>query len=185
MLFTFPSRYWFTIGHLVVFSLARWCWRIHAEFHRLRTTQDTDLPTQTSRTGLSPPMVQLSNCLPVVIIDGLCLSYNPANAVTIAVWANPCSLAATWGIPNWSLFLPVLRCFSSRSSPLLRDNRRSGWVAPFGHPWIIGCLRLPTAFRSLPRPSSPPSAKASTRIPLITFSSYKTLFTRLYYIPFH
>ena len=44
-------------------------------------------------------MVQLSNCLPVDLIDGLCLSYNPTNAVTIVVWANPCSLAATWGIP--------------------------------------------------------------------------------------
>jgi hypothetical protein len=28
-------------------------------------------------------------------------------------------------------------------------------VAPFGHPRIKGCLRLPEDFRSLPRPSSP------------------------------
>ncbi len=39
------------------------------------------------------------------------------------------------------------------------------WVAPFGHPWITACSRLPKAFRSVPRPSSPPSAKASTRCP--------------------
>jgi len=38
-------------------------------------------------------------------------------------------------------------------------------VAPFGHPWIKACSRLPRAFRSVPRPSSPPSAKASTRCP--------------------
>ncbi len=38
-------------------------------------------------------------------------------------------------------------------------------VAPFGHPWITACSRLPRAFRSVPRPSSPPSAKASTRCP--------------------
>ena len=31
-------------------------------------------------------------------------------------------------------------------------------VAPFGHPRITTCLRFPTAFRSLPRPSSPPEA---------------------------
>ena len=34
------------------------------------------------------------------------------------------------------------------------------WVAPFRNPWIKGCLLLPKAFRSLPRLSSAPSAKA-------------------------
>ena len=40
-----------------------------------------------------------------------------------------------------------------------------GWVAPFGHPGIKACSRLPRDFRSVPRPSSPPGAKASTRCP--------------------
>src|SRR3954447_10858109 len=40
-----------------------------------------------------------------------------------------------------------------------------GWVAPFGHPRIKACSRLPMAFRSVPRPSSPPGAKASTECP--------------------
>ena len=40
-----------------------------------------------------------------------------------------------------------------------------GWVAPFGYPRIEACSRLPVAFRSVPRPSSPPSAKASTECP--------------------
>ena len=35
-------------------------------------------------------------------------------------------------------------------------------VPPFGYPRIIACLRLPVAFRSLPRPSSAISALAST-----------------------
>ena len=35
-------------------------------------------------------------------------------------------------------------------------------VAPFGDPGITACLQLPQAYRSLPRPSSPPCAKAST-----------------------
>lgn len=34
-------------------------------------------------------------------------------------------------------------------------------VAPFGYPRVYGCLHLPEAFRSLPRPSSPSCAKAS------------------------
>ena len=35
-------------------------------------------------------------------------------------------------------------------------------VSPFGNPGITACLQLPQAYRSLPRPSSPPCAKAST-----------------------
>jgi hypothetical protein len=35
-------------------------------------------------------------------------------------------------------------------------------VPPFGHPRITACLRLPEAYRSLPRPSSLPGAKAFT-----------------------
>src|ERR1700739_3903769 len=40
VLFTFPSRYWFTIGHQEVFRLRRWSSRIHREFHGLRATWD-------------------------------------------------------------------------------------------------------------------------------------------------
>ncbi len=40
-----------------------------------------------------------------------------------------------------------------------------GGVAPFGYPRIKACSRLPMAFRSVPRPSSPPDAKASTERP--------------------
>ena len=36
------------------------------------------------------------------------------------------------------------------------------WVSPFGHHRIKACCQLPDAFRRLPRPSSPPTAKAST-----------------------
>ena len=47
----------------------------------------------------------------------------------------------------------------------------AGWVAPFGHPRIKACSRLPVAFRSVPRPSSPLSAKASTRCPSLRLSA--------------
>ena len=39
VLFTFPSRYWYTIGHCLVFSLTRWSSQIPTEFHVLRGTQ--------------------------------------------------------------------------------------------------------------------------------------------------
>ena len=44
----------------------------------------------------------------------------------------------------------------------------SGRVSPFGHPEITARVQLPQAYRSLPRPSSPLDAKAST-VCLIAF----------------
>ena len=41
VLFTFPSRYWFTIGLSGVFSLAGWSPPIRTGFHVSRPTQDT------------------------------------------------------------------------------------------------------------------------------------------------
>nr|AOE06112.1 hypothetical protein [uncultured bacterium]AOE08014.1 hypothetical protein [uncultured bacterium]AOE08681.1 hypothetical protein [uncultured bacterium] len=43
VLFTFPSRYWFTIGLSGVFSLSGWSRQIHTGFHVPRTTQDTTI----------------------------------------------------------------------------------------------------------------------------------------------
>ncbi len=42
VLFTFPSRYFFTIGHQVVFSLGRWASLLHTGFHVSRATPDSD-----------------------------------------------------------------------------------------------------------------------------------------------
>ena len=60
--------------------------------------------------------------------------------------------------------------FPSLAPPLLWIQRGvtrnyPGWVSPFGNPRIKACLRLPEAYRSLLRPSSPPCAKASTECP--------------------
>ena len=66
------------------------------------------------------------------------------------------------------LFLPVLRCFSSRGSlcktmdSLCSDWSLSSRVSPFRNLRIIGYLLLPVAYRSLSRLSSALSAKAST-----------------------
>jgi hypothetical protein len=50
-----------------------------------------------------------------------------------------------------------------------RDLHKGG-VAPFGHPRINDRSHLPAAFRSVPRPSSPLGAKASTERPSHTHS---------------
>src|SRR5688572_31624734 len=56
-----------------------------------------------------------------------------------------------------------MRCFSS---PGLLSSKgvtelALGRVSPFGHPGIVACVPLPLAYRSLPRPSSPPCTQAS------------------------
>ena len=59
VLFNFPSRYFFTIGHQVVFSLRGWSPVIHTRFLVSRTTLDTAMLIWISLTGLSPSSVHL------------------------------------------------------------------------------------------------------------------------------
>ena len=82
------------------------------------------------------------------------------------VWPLPRSLATTSGISVDFFSSPYLDV-SVQAVPLLHlwiqcriPGHDSGWIAPFGHPRINVCLRLPVAYRSLLRPSSAPSAKA-------------------------
>ena len=86
----------------------------------------------------------------------------------LAVWPLPRSLATTCGI-SFDFFSsayldvsvqrvpPVTLCFRFQFTVYGFD---SIGVSPFGHPRIGACLRLPEAFRSLPRPSSAPIAQA-------------------------
>ena len=55
--------------------------------------------------------------LPLAIFLAVTWSYNPHEAGTSWVWALPRSLATTYGIIVYFLFLRVLRCFSSPRSP--------------------------------------------------------------------
>ena len=159
MLFTFPSRYWFTIGLTGVFSLTGWSRRIRAELLVFRVTQDTAMPNLVSNTGLSPSVVLLSRRFFSLDSYNVAVLLPRSCVATVTVWALPRSLATTGGIIVYFLFLEVLRCFSSLRSPhcICSDDRPSACrVVPFGNPWIKGYLHLPKAYRSLSRPSSPP-----------------------------
>ena len=61
MLFTFPSRYWFAIGLLRVFSLGGWSRRIHTGFLVSRATQGAATLRMASYTGRSPALARCSN----------------------------------------------------------------------------------------------------------------------------
>ena len=61
VLFAFPSRYWFTIGRLRVFSLGGWSPHLQTGFHVSRPTCLILSPTTgLSNTGLSPTTAGLS-----------------------------------------------------------------------------------------------------------------------------
>lgn len=117
------------------------------------------LSPPTSFTGLSPSMARF----PSRFMSSLVLimqSYNPLSALTERVWASALSLATTCAITvvfSSSGYLDV-------SVPRVRPPiTRSLWsstkgVAPFGHLRINSYWRIPAAFRSLSRPSSPSRA---------------------------
>ena len=79
--------------------------------------------------------------------------------------ALPRSLAATQGISfdffsfgYWDVSVPQVRFLRLCRLKMTLTGR----VPPFGHLRINACFQLPEAFRRIPRPSSPLTAKAST-----------------------
>ena len=111
VLFTFPSRYWFTIGHQVVFSLGRWSSQLPTGFHVSRCTQEP--PTvhldfvygAITLFGQPSQVVRLSPRCPSLILpnqlDGPTTRYLQRRQACIGiVWAVPRSLATTSGISD-------------------------------------------------------------------------------------
>ena len=68
VLFTFPSRYYSSIGHQVVFSLGEWSPRLPTRFLVSGGTLDPASFNQFSCTGLSPPLVTFSKSVPLTNI---------------------------------------------------------------------------------------------------------------------
>ncbi len=88
------------------------------------------------------------------------------------VWALPFSLAATLGI-DFSFFsfgyldvsVPRVLPHKSYVFTLMILELNLKWVPPFGNLRVKVYLQLVVAYRSSSRPSSSPSAKASTVCP--------------------
>ncbi len=103
-------------------------------------------------TGLSPYIAWLS----------IHFSFLPNNH-----WPGPCSLATTNGVSvdvlsSGYLDVSVRRVrFIILCIQITIPHMR--WVSPFGNLRIKGCSHLPVTYRSVPRPSSPLSAKASIK----------------------
>ena len=83
------------------------------------------------------------------------------------VWAPARSLTTTDAIASLS-FPPATEMFHFAGFASLAGYVPLGtWVSPFGCLRIFARLQLPAAFRSLPRPSSPITAQASSDCPFL------------------
>ena len=126
---------------------------------------------------IRPIMLHIRDCHPL----WLCF---PTHSIHTHGSAGPRSLAATRGVsvdflssgyldvsvprvcffnPMYSgkryLVNPIVECRGRQQQPSFR------WVSPFGNSWIKAYSQLPMTYRRVSRPSSPLTAKASTKRP--------------------
>ena len=152
MLFTFPSRYWYTIGHRGVLRLGGWSPHFQTGFHVSRLTRGrySDLtvrgchplwPTFPDGSGFQNIATGLIRVRSPLLTEFRLISFPRVTEMF-----------------QFTRFASCTYVFSARSP--------EGGVSPFGNSWIKACSRLPMTYRSVPRPSSPLCTKASTRCPL-------------------
>ena len=159
----------FSIGHWVVFRLGGWALLLQTGLH-------------VSGPTLDPHLCRLHFKYETLTLFGE--HFHTSSSIHSASFMSPQPQRQAFGLASFPfarrylgnrcffLFLRVLRCFSSPGSLAMSCLSHSsvschyaGWVSPFRHLWINGYVLLPTAFRSLSRLSSAPSAKASTLCP--------------------
>ena len=159
VLFTFPSRYSFTIGLSGVCSLGGWCRRIQTGFLRSRPTQGSTRAYRNVTYRTLTVSGWLSHAIQLPLYGLMLWPYNPTVAVTTLVWAPPRSLATTWGIIVIFFSCGYLDVSVPRVCPYAHTSispyASRKWVAPFGYLRITSYVPIPAAFRSLSRPSSP------------------------------
>ena len=138
------------------------------------------VPPNSDRVSRAPPysgyryplhLLPIRGCHPLALLSRsfrflmheMSRSYNPSTAVTALVWANPRSLATTYGITFVFFSSAYLDVSVQRVCPSIDVTCLQHAGLP--HSEIFGysaCVPLPEAYRSLSRPSSPMRAKAFT-----------------------
>ena len=166
MLFTFPSRYWFTIGLTGVFSLAGWSRRIRAGFLVSRLTQDTARPCFATRTGLSPSTVKLSSFFcsqhkyhsavlqPLHCLDNAGLGSSP---VARHYWGNHCLFSLPRGTKMFQFprFASCIRRMTVLQTAGLSHSEIPGSMVICTYPELIAAYHV---LLRLHEPRHPPCA---------------------------
>jgi hypothetical protein len=162
VLFTVPSRYWFTIGRWRYLALGRGRPRFPPDVacRAVLTQRSTVVPRDPPYGALTPsggPFQWPSGATGAVREAAAATSLRPFNPQTASpagcaaarVWAPPRSLAATRGIlssPRGTEMFQFPRCPPGRVAPPGAPPCAAR-VAPFGDPRLTGCQHLPGAFR--------------------------------------
>lgn len=116
VLFTFPSQYFFSIGHQGVFRLGGWSPRLPTGFLVSRGTLDSATCFVISNTGLSPS----SACFPKTILLSLRNCFcSPQPLIFLLGLASYHFARHYFGNRVFFLLLLLLRCFSSQRFPLI------------------------------------------------------------------
>ena len=116
MLFTFPSRYWFTIGQRLVFSLGRWSSRIPTRFHVPGGTRGHPRVTQGFGYGAITHYGRTFQTALLPIINPTSGPHNPHTTEVVQVWAMSDFARHYFRNRDCFLFLQVLRWFTSLGS---------------------------------------------------------------------
>ena len=115
VLFNFPSQYFYAIGHQGIFRLGGWSPRLPSGFLVSRRTPDTAVGLPVSLTGLSPSLAGFPKTFLLPYLHHLMQSTTPI-CMHIGLASYPFARRYL-GNRVFFLFLPLLRCFSSRRSP--------------------------------------------------------------------
>lgn len=136
-----------------------------------RSTQVPAASFSVSSTGLSPAVAELSSSLPLPTPESRMPALQPRMVETTRFGLFPFRSPLLWESrlisfpPGTEMFHFPGSASSTLSFHVEMPEHYSRRVSPFRHPRIKACLRLPVAFRSLPRLSSASSAMASTLRP--------------------
>ena len=176
VLFTFPSRYWFTIGQSVVFRLTRWSSQIQTGFHVSRLTWGTH--------RLGRPF-RLRDCHPVSSAFPCRFDYKHP-IPSVAPQPQPNFLGWFGLFPVRSPLLRESLLFSSPSGtemfhfPEFAPSRlciqravrryKTPWVSPFGHSRIIAWLAAPRDFSQPPTSFIASDCQGILRVPFVAWS---------------
>lgn len=114
VLFTFPSQYFFAIGHQGIFRLGGWSLRLPSGFHVSRCTLDTTVGLQVSYTRLSLSLA----CFPKTILLPYLHHMMQSTTPKYMYLGLACFPFVRHYLGNrcFFLFLLLLRCFSSERS---------------------------------------------------------------------
>ena len=125
VLFTFPSRYWFTIGLSGVFSLTGWCRQIPTRRLRPRGTQELTRLLLLTLTQLSCSMARFPTLFSFILIYHIVVLQPRLCRNITGLGFFPFARHYS-GNHYCFLFLCLLRCFSSAGSRIICIHSSNG-----------------------------------------------------------